>query len=86
MLAIARLMVMMHHHIWAIIAVSGFGVGALVLSSYIQNTIARNIVFGIAAVAVAFVMTTGLAIGPMDDWQHQHGSCLLDTIDQMRKR
>lgn len=86
MLVIARLMVMLHHHFWAIIAVFVFGVGTFVLGSYIQNAIARNIVCGIAIVAVAFVMATGAAIGPMDDWQHQHGTCLLVTIDEMRKR
>ncbi len=85
MLAIARLMVHMHHHIWAILVVFLVGVGAFVLGSYIQNAIARNVVFGIAIIAVAFVMATGASIGPMDDWQHQHGSCLLETIDQMQR-
>lgn len=84
MLAIPRLMVHMHHHVWAILVVFLLGFGAFVLGSYIQNTIARNVVFSVAVIALAFVMATGVAVGPMDNWQHQHGSCLLETIDQMK--
>jgi hypothetical protein len=86
MLAIARLMVIMNHHIWAILLVIVVGIGAFVLGSYIENSVARNIVSGIAAVTLGFVMAAGLAVGPLDDWEHQHGRCLLDTIEQMRKR
>ena len=86
MLSIARLMVMMHHHIWAIVAVLCLGVGAFWLGSRIQNTVGRNLALGIGGIAVAFVMATGISIGPMDDWQHQHGSCLLETIGQMQQK
>jgi hypothetical protein len=79
-------MVLMHHRVWAILVGIAAGFGAFVLGTYIQNTIARNVLFGIAIVALASVMATGMTIGPMDDWQHRHGSCLLDTIDEMRKR
>lgn len=79
MITIERLMIMMNHHLWAIIAVSVVGITAFVIGSRIQNAVGRTIVLGIAVVTLAFVMATG-TIAPLDDWQHQHGSCLLDTL------
>ncbi len=85
MAALTRLMVMMHHHVWAILLVAVVGIAGLLVGSGIQNRVARVTVSGIGLAALSFVLATGAAIGPLDDWQHQHGSCLLQTLDEMKK-
>jgi len=86
MLTIARWMVMMHHRLWAIIAVFGVGIGIVILSSYISNLLIQHIGICIGMLVIAFVLTTGVVVAPLDDWQHQHGSCLLDTIAQAKRK
>jgi hypothetical protein len=78
-ITIERWMIMMNHSWWAIIMVSTVGILAFVLGSRIRNTITRTAVLGVAVITLAFVMSTGV-IAPLDNWQHQHGSCLLDTL------
>ena len=85
MLAIARLMVMMHHNLWYIIGVTGVGIAALLLGSQIHHSITRIVVIGIGIVVMAFVLTTGAIVGPLDNWQHQHGSCLLENLQKEKK-
>ena len=77
---VMRLMVFIHHSSWAVAVVGVAGVLSFLLATRTQNATLRRTIFAISAVAITFFMATGLSVGPMDDWQHQHGTCLLESL------
>ncbi len=85
MMQITRLMVIMDHNLWAITLVALVGVGALIAGSQIRNRYGRNVVLGIGIITMAFHMATGASVAPLDHWQHQHGTCLLESLEQGKR-
>ncbi len=83
---LARWMVVVHHDWRLIVAFLAVGIAALLLAYSKRPGSARVILWIVSWVALTFIITTGLVIAPLDDWQHQHGGCLLESLQSEGKR
>lgn len=84
-----RVAILVHHSAWALLAIVTVGVGAFALSTYVRNKSLReatNTLWIICAFAYMAFSATGLSVGAIDNWQHQHHSCLLEALEKMEKK
>lgn len=81
---IARLAVMLHHNTWLSLGIAVLSVISFLWAWRVQNTSARYVLL-VLALAAAAAMAGAFSVAPFDDLEHQHGSCLLESL-QKRKQ